>query len=183
MNSVTPTIDGLLASDALDGIRTRPLPELRELRTRCAGVESDVSMVRRLTQGRLDIVIHEAQRRSGDRLASLLFDLPDILADETKLHHTPGSRPGVRIDTPGEVGGDLVERLEAIASPTVLSGVQLLEQAELDDLFARISEFEQELSKNRRALHERIDAIQAEIGRRYRDGEVSVDAILGSGGS
>lgn len=76
-----------------------------------------------------------------------------------------------------------MERLEAIASPTVLSGVQLLEQAELDDLFARISEFEQELSKNRRALHERIDAIQAEIGRRYRDGEVSVDAILGSGGS
>ncbi len=76
MNSVTPTIDGLLASDALDGIRTRPLPELRELRTRCAGVESDVSMVRRLTQGRLDIVIHEAQRRSGDRLASLLLTSP-----------------------------------------------------------------------------------------------------------
>ncbi|MFW2382041.1 MAG: hypothetical protein ACN4GZ_09805 [Acidimicrobiales bacterium] len=178
---MTPTIDGLLASDVLDGIRTRPLPELRELRIECASVESDVSMVRRLAQGRLDIVIHEARRRSGDGVAGLLYDLPDILADVTNPHHTPGSRPDVRVDPPGDVGAELLDRLEAIASPTVLSGVQHLEQAQLDELFMRISEFEQELSKTRRALHERIDAIQSEIGRRYRDGEASVDAVLGSG--
>ncbi|MBT8239896.1 MAG: ABC transporter substrate-binding protein [Acidimicrobiia bacterium] len=180
---MTPTIDGLLASDVLDDIRVQPLQELRELRNACVGVEGDVSMVRRLTQGRLDIVIHEARRRSGDGVAGLLFDLPDILADETRAAHTPGARPDVRVDPPGEAGGVLVERLEAIASPTVLSGVQHLEQDQLDELFSRISEFEQELSRTRRALHERIDAIQSEIGRRYRDGETTVDAVLGSDGS
>ncbi|NNE97305.1 MAG: hypothetical protein HKN24_14900 [Acidimicrobiales bacterium] len=180
---MTPTIDGLLASDILDGIRTRPLQELRELRTSCAGVESDVSMVRRLTQGRLDIVIHEARRRSGDDVAGLLFDLPDILADDANPARTPGARPDVRVGFPGEVGGVLVDRLEAIASPTVLSGVQHLEQGQLDELFGRISDFEQDLSRTRRALHERIDAIQSEIGRRYRDGEASVDAVLGAEGS
>ncbi len=180
MGIMTPTIDGLLASDVLDGIRARPLPELRELRSECVAVESDVSMVRRLSQGRLDIVIHEARRRSGDGVAGLLYDLPDILADETKTGHRPGARPDIRLDAPGEVGGELVERLGAIASPTVLSGVQHLEQAQLDELFARISEFEQDLSKTRRELHERIDTIQFEIGRRYRDGEATVDAVLGS---
>jgi hypothetical protein len=180
MDTVTPTIDGLLASDVLDGIRTRPLPRLRELRGRCAVVESDVSMVRRLAQGRLDIVIHEARRRSGDGVAGLLYDLPDILADESRKNHTPGSRPDVRVDGPGEVGGELMDRLEAIASPTVLSGVQHLDQGELDELFARISDYEHKLSKCRRSLHERIDAIQSEIGRRYRDGEASVDSVLGS---
>ncbi len=172
-------IDGLLAADVVDGIRTRPLTEMRNLRLQCAAVESDVSMARRLAQGRLDIVIHEGRRRSaGDGVAGLLYDLPDILADEAGPSRTPGSRPDVRVDAPGEVGSELVDRLEAIASPTVLSGVQHLEQGQLDELFGRISEFEQQLSTTRRALHERIDAIQAEIGRRYRDGEATVDSVL-----
>jgi hypothetical protein len=39
-------------------------------------------------------------------------------------------------------------------------------------------DFENDLSALRRRLHERIDALQAEIGRRYRDGEASVDSLL-----
>ena len=172
-------IDGLLAADVLDGIRTRPLPEIRQLRIQCAAMESDVSMARRLAQGRLDIVVHEGRRRTaGDGVAGLLYDLPDILSDEGRQSGTPGARPDVRVDAPGEVGSELLERLEAIASPTVLSGVQHLEQGQLDELFGRISEFEQQLSTARRSLHERIDAIQSEIGRRYRDGEATVDAVL-----
>lgn len=176
---MTPTIDGLLASDLLDGIRTRPLPELREIRQECSAVESDVSMVRRLAQGRLDIVVHEARRRSVDGVAALLYDLPDILSDEVRTG-VPGARPTVRVDVPGAVAGELVDVLERIGSPTVLSGVQHLDQSDLDDLFARISDFEQKLSSTRRQMHERIDAIQAEIGRRYRDGEATVDGVLGS---
>ncbi len=176
---MTPTIDGLLAADLLDGIRTRPLPELREIRQECSAVESDVSMVRRLAQGRLDIVVHEARRRSADGVAALLYDLPDILSDEDRTG-VPGARPTVRVDAPGPVAAELVEVLGRIGSPTVLSGIQHLEQSDLDDLFARISEFEQKLSNTRRQMHERIDAIQAEIGRRYRDGEVTVDGVLGS---
>ncbi len=163
----------------MDNLQTRPLPELREIRQKCSAVESDVSMVRRLAQGRLDIVVHESRRRSGDSVAALLYDLPDILSDEARTG-VPGARPTVRVDSPGAVANDLVDRLERIGSPTVLSGIQHLEQPDLDDLFARISAFEQQLSTIRRQMHERIDAIQAEIGRRYRDGEATVDAVLGS---
>lgn len=172
-------IDELLAADLLDGIRTMPLPELRELRQQCATVESDVSLVRRLTQGRLDIVVHEARRRSGDGVAGLLYDLPDILADTAGVR-IPGSRPDVRVGSPGEVATALLEELERTGSPTVLIGVQHLEREQLDELFFRISEFEQALSRTRRKLHERIDDIQGEIARRYRDGEATVEAVLES---
>lgn len=172
-------IDELLAADLLDGLRTIPLPELRELRQQCAAVESDVSLVRRLTQGRLDIVVHEARRRSGDGVAGLLYDLPDILADTGGVR-IPGSRPDVRVDGPGEVATALLEDLERTGSSTVLIGVQHLEREQLDELFFRMSEFEQTLSQTRRKLHERIDDIQGEIARRYRDGETTVEAVLGS---
>ncbi len=176
---MTPLIDELLAAELLDEIATEDLAELRELRLQCAAVESDVSMVRRLTQGRLDIVVHEARRRTGEDVAGLLYDLPDILSDTSRTAG-PGARPDVRVDLPGEVGTILMDELGRIASPTVLSGLQHLDREDLDDLFGRISRFEQSLSKNRRALHERIDRIQAEIGRRYRDGEASVESVLGT---
>ena len=174
-----PIIDELLAADLLDGVRTMPLPELRELRQQCVAVESDVSLVRRLTQGRLDIVVHEARRRSGDGVAGLLYDLPDILADPGNIR-IPGARPDVRVDSPGEVGAALLEELERTGSPTVLVGVKHLDREQLDELFNRISEFEQELSRTRRKLHERIDEIQGEVARRYRDGETTVEAVLES---
>ena len=34
------------------------------------------------------------------------------------------------------------------------------------------------MSRRRRSLHERIDALQAEITRRYRTGEASVESLL-----
>ena len=66
-----------------------------------------------------------------------------------------------------------------MASPSALSSIESLTDGDLRELFERIRSFEVEMSSIRRQLHERIDAIQSEIGRRYRDGEASVDSILG----
>ena len=42
----------------------------------------------------------------------------------------------------------------------------------------RESAHEAELSARRRTLHERIDVLQAEITRRYKTGEASVESLL-----
>lgn len=174
------SIDELLAADLLEGLRTRDISDLRDLRVRCSAVEGDVSLVRRMTQGRLDIVGHEARRRSGrDRdsdLSALLYDLPDVLSDEGG---GGGSTRAVDLSGPGPAAGELTDQLDRIASPSVLAGVSHLEQDTLNELIDAISQFEAVLSANRRKLHERIDAIQAEVGRRYREGEASVDQVLG----
>jgi len=177
---VIEAIAKLLDSNAIAGLTTRPIQELRDIRTECAGVERDVSLVRRLAQGRLDIVGHEFRRRSGSdsetAVSGLLFDLPDLMADESS-----GGIPGARqidVSAPGDAAAELISELNSHASPAVLSGIQDVAEAELRELFENIRAFEVEMSGTRRQLHERIDSVQSEIARRYRDGEASVDSLL-----
>ncbi len=169
----------------------KPMDRLRSIRVELAAAEADVSFVRRVTQGRLDIVGHEVDRRSGgedtvtdlDNPSSLLFEMPDILADDV-AGAAPGPRSAgvvgraVSVLEPGPIALGMIESLDGIASPSQLSGIQAVDQAAMADLFDALREFELELSSIRRQLHDRIDTIQDEIARRYRDGEATVDALL-----
>ncbi len=169
----------LLADDALADIGTRPIGDLRSYRYQASQVESDVSLVRRIAQGRLDIIGHEVQRRKGSSepaaLDDLLYELPDILADPTEAS-APSGR-AIEINDPGVTAATLGTRLDAAISPGELSGVGELSDLRLDESFVRVSDMEQELSGIRRQLHDRIDAVQQEIGRRYRDGEASIESF------
>ncbi|MGI9596707.1 MAG: hypothetical protein ACR2QK_11135 [Acidimicrobiales bacterium] len=185
----------LLAADLLTDFASKSMDRLRSLRIQLNEAEADVSFIRRVTQGRLDIVGHEVERRSGgaesvdpvaaeaDTRSSLLFEMPEILTDAAG-----GSGQGPRsagavgravtVVEPGQIALSMVEQLDGIASPSQLSGIQAVHEADLADLFDALREFELELSSIRRQLHDRIDTIQDEIARRYRDGEASVDALL-----
>ena len=189
-----------MAPEMLNELRAKPLPRLRDLRQQLTQAEGDVSFVRRVTQGRLDIVGHEVSRRDrghdeadddGPEVVSasgILFDMPDILTDATApadavagagedVPHTMPKRM-VQVMEPGNIAMALIEDLDRAASPGDLAQVDQLTQADLADLFDRLRTFEVDLSSARRTLHDRIDRIQEEIARRYRDGEASVDALL-----
>lgn len=180
----------LLADDLLTGFGELSMSRLRAIRSELTSAESDVSMVRRVTQGRLDIVGHGMDARAGDPTAdvllpgsdvspdapTLLFDMPDILGDGPS-GSSRGARPA-EVNEPGDVALALIEQLDGIVSPPELSNLGGFESGALGDLFERLRAMEIDLSRMRRQLHERIDLIQGEIGRRYRDGEASVDALL-----
>jgi chaperonin cofactor prefoldin len=53
-----------------------------------------------------------------------------------------------------------------------------MSEAELRAVGERLTAIEQRISDQRRALHERIDKLQAEIVSRYKTGEASVDGLL-----
>lgn len=170
----------LLAKDLLPDITAVPLGDLRDLRVSCSEAEGDVSFVRRLAQGRLDIVGHETRRRSGvvdsePDLSTLLYDLPDIMSEQTG--GSPSGRK-VAIHEPGVLAQSLVARLNDTATATQLGALGQLDTDHLTDLMDALRDFEVELSTTRRRLHERIDSIQGEIARRYRDGEASIDSLL-----
>lgn len=169
----------LLADDALDDIGSRPMAQLRSFRFDASRVEGDISLIRRIAQGRLDIIGHEVRRRAGDadpgQLNDLLYDLPEILADPGEAG-APSGR-AVEINAPGEVAAAMGARLDAVISPRELSGVGELADDRLLAVFQRVEAMEEELSQLRRRLHDRIDAVQQEIGRRYRDGEASIGAF------
>ena len=53
-----------------------------------------------------------------------------------------------------------------------------LDAAELASLTEAIAAFEARVSADRRERYDRLDALSAELVRRYRDGEADVDTLL-----
>jgi hypothetical protein len=171
--------DPLLNPTYLDDLPSRSMDELHAMRDECVAVETGLSYLRRMVQGPLDIVSRELVRREvgGDEAdrASLIEELPGILADGPR---TPGNGRLMQTLEPTEIDPELSAELDAIVGGGIVGEVTDVDDAALVDLQARLSEFEQRVSGRRQAYFQRIDALQAELTRRYRTGEASVDNLL-----
>jgi len=161
----------------LGDLPARSIEEIRSMRAECQDVETGLSYLRRVVQGRLDIVDAELTRRReggapGD-LASLIDQLPAILADHLRAPGTgrlPSTLGAGTIDPELEAEIDaIVESLDDLAAVT---------DDQLVDARERLSQLEHDISARRRSLFDRIDALQAELTRRYRTGEASVESLL-----
>jgi len=170
-------IDDVLASDYLDGIDRLGMAELRQRRDECHQIETGLSYFRRLIQGRLDIVHAEIARREGGGeapdLEHLIAQLPSILAEHTGGGQARGQLP--EVIAPPDVDES---ELDAIIDADRLSTLPELTDGAVGGLADQLTDLERTVSSRRRALHERIDALQAEIVRRYKSGEANVDALL-----
>ena len=169
----------LLDPGYLGDLPSRPMNEVRSMRTACQEVETGLSLLRRVVQGRLDIVGMELTRRAhgGDPedLPDLIAHLPEVLSDRT---HAPGVGRLPQIMAPGELPAELEAELEGITGAGRLAELPSLDDAELRSLAELLEAFEHKVSGHRQDLFDRIDSLQAEITRRYKTGEASVDALL-----
>lgn len=168
----------ILGDGYLDAIETRPIEDVRSMRAECQDVETGLSYLRRVVQGRLDIVAAEIARRreGGDPadIAGLVEQLPSILADHLRA---PGlGRLPTSLGT-GQVDAQLEAAVEA-AAPGLGEELQAAGDDELTGSIDALTALEHEISGRRRALFDRIDALQAELTRRYRTGEASVESLL-----
>ena len=172
-------LDELLAPEYLADLPARSMDDLRAMRLECQEVETGVSLLRRVVQGHLDIVGVEQSRRAeggevGDR-ADLLARLPEVLAERTT---GPGPGRLSPLMVPEAMDPALEAELDAL-----VGGGGGLDPSSLDDdglrgLVAGLTELEGRLSAHRRSLFGAIDAVEAEIARRYRAGDASVDSLL-----
>jgi hypothetical protein len=177
---VSETIDHILAEGYLDDIETLDITEVRERRAECKDVETGLSYLRRMVQGRLDVVAAEQARReagdSGDDLEDLIARLPALLAGSTRapgLGRLPESLGTGALDTA------LNDELDEIISHGHLSDPSSITDDELAAAREELVVFEAKVSRLRQSLFDRIDALEAELTRRYRTGEASVDSLLG----
>jgi hypothetical protein len=169
-------IDRVLSEGYLDGLASLPLSEVRELRDQAEQEEADLSYLRRLLQGRVDIINAELARRRGDAAGSIIDQLPRILADERSPARGLGRHTVIepsRVDEHRR----LVERLVGDSDLSALAG-RTAEQ--LEETLERFGDQERQISEQRHAVQIVMDAAAHEITRRYRDGEADVSALLPS---
>jgi hypothetical protein len=176
---VPASLETILGPDYLAGLAELPVEALRERRRECQAVESGLSLVRRLAQGRLDIVEAERSRRATasevPNLERLIAQLPAILSD-----HTSSSGRGSLLDVDATPEGidTLIAELDGIVGPTALSALSELSADSLVEVYDALNAFEHGLSTQRHGLHERIDTIEHEMVLRYQRGEASVETFL-----
>lgn len=174
-------IDRITAPDFLDGVERRPVVELRALRDDCREEEAQLSFARRVLQGRLDIVRAVVAQRSGANAPSsgegtLLEGLPDILADERRPSAIGDAHVAPVREAP--VSTDGRRAADALLLDASIGRLPDLPDDELLLLVDRLSAEERRISDLRRTVLDALDALQAELVRRYAaDASVVSDAV------
>ncbi len=175
---MTAESDRLLQPDYLADLEDLPIESVRARRDECVVVETGLSYLRRMVQGPLDIVGRDLVRREvggqPDR-AALIDELPGILADGPR---PPGNGRLSQSLEPVDIDPVLAGELDALVGGGAIADVTNLGDRDLLELQDRLTDFEHRVSERRRAFFERIDALQAELTRRYRTGEATVDSLL-----
>ena len=169
-------IDRVLAEDYLTGLDSAPLEDVRSLRDEAEQEEVDLSYIRRLIQGRMDIVRAELKRRDGHGSSGTLVEgLAQTLADEPRA---PARGPGrhTRVE-PSRVDSHR-RYVEALVADVDLSDTAVRTSGQLAHAMRVLAEEEQVLSGKRREVQTVMDACSAEMTRRYRDGEADVAQLL-----
>ena len=181
MVSLPSELDRLFAPGYLDDLPGRSIDDLRAMRAECQQAETAVSYLRRVAQGRLDIVhgiLDRADAGGGD-LADVVENLSSILGGGPPRPAGYGRLPAqMSPDMDAFDTAELTEEIDAVVDPGRIGELPGMAPEELRALADRLTEVESRISQQRRALHERIDAVQAEIVGRYKSGQASPDGLL-----
>jgi hypothetical protein len=173
-------VDRVLAPDFVTGLTDLDLDDVRSRRAEADQEETDLSYARRLLQGRIDILRAEQAARRGDGPLSghpktdqeIAAALALVLADERREDHGLGRHT---VAEPSRIGEHRREAERAVADVGGCPMDELTEEA-LADAVAHLTDIESRVSRIRRDVQAIVDALTAEIARRYAEGGIPVGA-------
>ena len=171
MPSHKDDLDRILTSPYLDGIDDRSLADIRAMRTECQQAEVALSYLRRLIQGRLDIVHTYLEHPGSDAppdLASLVDDLPGILSSGPGDPRGPSTCPCS--SAPDTEEADLTDELDAVLGADEIASLAGRGSSSCGSWPAGSRPSRTGCPLDRRALHVRIDTLQAEMVAGTRPG-------------
>ena len=174
-------IDRVLDEGYLAGIAEMTLQEVRDLRAEADQEETDLSYLRRLLQGRLDILRAEVEARSAGKDGSAR----DLVAELSRILTTgeDGPRPtaqGLGRHRPVEPTPSMIARRrgEALLADIDISDPSGLDEAGIAAASTRLVDEEASVSVLRKRVQQVLDACSAEITARYASGRADVGALL-----
>jgi hypothetical protein len=150
------------------------------MRAECQEAETIVSYLRRVVQGRLDVVHsfldhHNTGQSVGD-LDALVDDLSSVIGSGPARPSGYGRLPSQM--SPDMEKVDLTREIDEVLDAEEIGKLPTMSEGELQAIAERLTVIEKRISDQRRMLHERIDALQAQIVSRYKTGEATVDGLL-----
>jgi len=167
-------IDRVLDPSFVSDLRSIDLDDLRARRDDAAQEETDLSYLRRLLHGRMDLVRAELRHREGEP-GSVVQELPQILGEGVV---GPAHGSGRFQTVSPSRAGEHRRASEALASDPELTDITALTGEALTAAGEAYRVEELSVSDRRRQVQAVMDACNAEIGRRYRDGDASVEGLL-----
>ena len=160
-------IDRIRRPEFVEGLSELPLEELRERRDECYAEREYLSLLRRLVQGRAEILRAEIERRGqGGEASSLIDRLASILSVEGK---GPSRGEAVKVGLPDEEMLIARRRVERLVADAGLSDPGALDDDRLAEAVDLLASEEREVSETRRVVLDVLDVLQEELKRRYRE--------------
>lgn len=174
-------IDTINDPQFIADIENVPLDVLRERRTLCDDLDTELSYYRRLLHGRMDLLAFELRRRAGEETRSLIEALPEILAGtETMADQGRSGMPrAIPIETP-DIPLEGRRTIDRVLGDDFLARLPSLDTEELERIQALLTEVEGEISDQRKDVYEAYELILGEVTRRYREGIADVTELLKS---
>ena len=159
-------IDKVLAEDFSSDLGSLEMDELRARRDLSRAERDYLSFLRRLLQGRRDILRDELRRReTGAEVGSLVERITAVLSEGSR-----GSSRGeaVMVSLPDEEVTLARRRIERLLSDARLSDLERLSDDDLRETIERIEGEERSVSEVRGRVLGVHDRLQGELKRRFR---------------
>lgn len=160
-------IDRVLDPSFVGGLASADLDDLRHRRDEALAEREYLSLLRRLLQGRVEILRAEMQGRAGGEDTPLIERLASILADDEP---SAGSRgEALTISLPEDELLLARRRVEKLAGDAGISDPTTLDDDALAAAVETLAAEERGISDARRGVMDALDAVQDELKRRYKD--------------
>src|SRR5712691_4922380 len=144
------------------------LDDLRQRRDECLAEREYLSLLRRLVQGRAEILRAELDARGSDEDRGPLVDrLAQILAGDEP--QTPSRGEAVKVGLPEEEMLLARRRIERLVADAGISDPGALDDVHLGAAVDLLASEEREVSAARSDVIRVLDTLQDELKRRYRD--------------
>jgi hypothetical protein len=160
-------IDKIRDPSFVEGLSDMSLDDVRARRDDALAEREYLSLLRRLLQGRAEILKAEAESRAQGGGAPLVDRLVEILADDD--HPVTSRGEVVRVVVPEDEMLLARRRVERLAADSGISDPSTLGDEELSAAIDALVAEEARVSEARRDVIRVLDDLQDELKRRYKD--------------
>jgi hypothetical protein len=159
-------IDRIRDPSYLNGIEGQSLEDVRARRDECMAEREYLSLLRRLVQGRAEILKAELASRGSDDARPLVDRLSEILASDQPV---TSRGEAMKVSLPEEEMLLARRRIERLVADAGISDPSELDDDSLKQAVDVLAVEEREVSAQRGDVHRVLDALQDELKRRYKE--------------